>query len=117
MRTLGFDHTVRFLGAGRVRRSAFTLVELIVALGVLSFMLVLAGEVMNLTVKSTGQATAVTTTSRELRDLERMLREDLGHVARDKSLMVIVGNPVGAYWTALGQQSDDDGDNDAEHTF
>ncbi|MCO6439238.1 MAG: prepilin-type N-terminal cleavage/methylation domain-containing protein [Phycisphaerae bacterium] len=94
----------------RTRRRAFSLVELVVALGILLLMLSLAGQVMNLTVKSTGQATALTEINQRLRTLEESLREDLRQVDPKRSVMVIVGNPVNAYWTRNGKEADDDGD-------
>lgn len=90
------------------RRTAFTLAELVVAIGVLLLMLSLAGQVFNLTIQSTGQATALTRIGQQLRSLERTLREDLADVQPGESLIVIQGNPVNAYWTALGQDADPD---------
>ena len=90
------------------RRAAFTLAELVVALGILLLMLSLAGQVFNLTIQSTGQATALTRISQQLRALERTLREDLADVQPGESLIVIQGNPVNAYWTAQGQEADPD---------
>ncbi len=90
------------------RRAAFTLAELVVAIGILLLMLSLAGQVFNLTIQSTGQATALTRISQALRALERTLREDLADVQPGESLIVIQGNPVNAYWTVQGQDADPD---------
>lgn len=77
-------------------------------MGVLVLMLSLAGQVMSLTVRASGQATAFTETMQAVREMERTLREDLRHVRRGRSLMVIQGNPINAYWTADGQGADND---------
>lgn len=90
------------------RRTAFTLAELVVAIGVLLLMLSLAGQVFNLTIQSTGQATALTHISQQLRALERTLRDDLAAVQPGESLIVIQGNPVDAYWTSQGREADPD---------
>ncbi len=95
--------------ANSARRSAFSLAELIVVMGVMVLMLSLAGQVMSLTVRASGQATAFTETMQGVREMERTLREDLRHVRRDRSVMVIQGNPVNAYWTADGRDADNDG--------
>lgn len=92
----------------RQRASAFSLAELVVSVGILSLMVLLAGQVMSLTVKSTGQATAFSKTMQRLRLFEQTLREDLRYVRPGKSLMLIQGNPVDAYWTQ-GQRDADDG--------
>ena len=46
-------------GVRSYRASAFSLAELVVALGILVLMFALAGQVFNVTVQSTGQATAI----------------------------------------------------------
>ena len=98
----------------RVRRArhptAFSLVELIVAMGILMVMLGLAGEVMSLTVRSTGQAKAVTQISQSLRVFERTLREDLSHVKAGKSLLLIQGNPINGYWSTSTKDADTNSD-------
>ncbi|MBI1825144.1 MAG: hypothetical protein HY287_12315 [Planctomycetes bacterium] len=92
--------------AGRLR--AFSLAELIISIAILLLMLSLAGQVFNLTVKSTGQATALTRVDQDFRVLEQTLREDLRHVQPGQSVMVIQGNPVNAYWSRNGKEADDD---------
>lgn len=92
------------------RRPAFSLAELVVAVGILVLMMSLAGEVFNFTVQSTGQATAVTDINRQLRMLEQLLRDDLRTVQPGQSLLLIQGNPVNAYWTQDGKDSDIDND-------
>lgn len=90
------------------RRPAFSLAELVVAVGILVLMMSLAGEVFNFTVQSTGQATAVTNINRQLRMLEQLLRDDLRTVQPGQSFLLIQGNPVNAYWTQDGKDSDID---------
>lgn len=92
------------------RRTAFSLAELVVSIGILVLMFSLAGQVFNITVQSTGQATALTEVNQIVRAFERMLREDLRRVQPGRSLMLVQGNPVNAYWTAEGREADDDGD-------
>ncbi len=93
-----------------MQRQAFSLVELIVAIGILILMLSLAGQVFNTTIQSTGQATALTETHQLLRALERTIRDDLREVQPGQSLILIQSNPVNAYWTAEGRAADTDGD-------
>ncbi len=91
-----------------VARPAFTLAELVVSIGILVLMMSLAGQVFNITVKSTGQATALTEVMQQLRAFEQTLREDLRGVQPGNSLILIQGNPVNAYWTQSGKDGDDD---------
>lgn len=77
-------------------------------MGILVLMLSLAGQVFNITVKSTGQATALTEIMQQLRAFERTLRDDLRSVQPGNSLILIQGNPVNAYWTQNGKDADDD---------
>jgi len=96
---------VRSGSASGARRPAFTLAELVVSIGILVVLLGLASQVMSLTVRSTGQARALTEVSQTLRVLERTLREDLAGVQRpgpgvdEASVLLIQGNPINAYWT------------------
>lgn len=94
------------------RRAGFSLAELIVAVAVLALMLALAGQVFSLTLRSTGQATALTEVNQMLRNVERTMREDLKYVEPGNTVLVIVGNPVNAYWTQAGREADDDGQPD-----
>ena len=110
MRKCFFDKQLRLVCIRTTHRRAFSLAELIVAVGVLVLMLALAGQVMSLTVKSTGQARAITEVNQQLRIFERILRKDLRGVQRGDSVMLIQGNPINAYWTDEGRQADDDGD-------
>lgn len=105
-----FDNNLRLACIRSRRRSAFSLAELVVSVGILVLMLSLAGQVFNLTIQSTGQALALTNTSQILRAFEQTLREDLRHVQPGRSFMLIQGNPVNAYWSREGQETDDDGD-------
>lgn len=79
-------------------------------MGILVLMMTLAGQVFNITVQSTGQATAITEVMQQLRAFERTLREDLRGVQPGNSLILIQGNPVNAYWTQNGKDSDGNGD-------
>lgn len=97
------------VGRPAPRRGAFSLAELVISMGILVLMLSLAGQVFTLTIQSTGQATALTESMQALRVFEQTLREDLRHVHPGRSLMVIQGNPVNAYWTAEGKGADPDG--------
>lgn len=98
------------------RRPAFTLAELVVSIGILVVLLGLASQVMSLTVKSTGQARALTEVSQTLRILEQTLREDLAGVHRpgpgvdEASVLLIQGNPINAYWTRDGRDADNNPD-------
>lgn len=91
-----------------VRRGAFSLAELIISIGILVLMMSLAGQVFNITVQSTGQATALTEIMQQLRAFEQTLRDDLRGVQPGHSLILIQGNPVNAYWTQNGKDADDD---------
>ncbi|HNU45359.1 MAG TPA: type II secretion system protein [Phycisphaerae bacterium] len=91
-------------------RNAFTLAELVVSVGVLALMFALAGQIFSLTLRSTGQARAVTTIGQALREFEQTVREDLKYVQPGSSVIVIQGNPVRAYWTRAGREADDDYD-------
>jgi type II secretory pathway pseudopilin PulG len=84
----------------RTARPAFSLAEMVVAMGVLVLMLTLAGQVFSLTVKSTGQATALVHLNQGLRSIEETIRADLRGVYAGQSVMVIQGNPINAYWTS-----------------
>gem|GEM_PF-1160103 len=112
-RCLG-ENGVPMIGPSRGR--AFTLSELVVAVGILALMMALAGEVFSIAVKSTGQATALTHVSQQLRILEQTLREDLRHVRPDTSLLVIQSNPVKAYWTQHGREADSTGNTGKDPT-
>jgi hypothetical protein len=81
----------------------------VISIGILILMMALAGQVFSITIKSTGQATALTEVTQQLRVFEETLREDLRNVQPGQSVMLIQGNPVNAYWTQLGKEADDDG--------
>ncbi len=91
------------------RREAFSLTELIVAIGILVLMFSLAGQVFNLTIKSTGQARALTEVNQLLRAFEQTIREELEEVQPGQSMILIQGNPVNAYWIQQGKEADNDG--------
>ena len=109
MKVKGSDEQLRFRFRVGSARPAFTLVELVVSIGILLLMLSLAGQVFSVTVKSTGQATALTRVNQSLRQFERILRDDLRNVQPGHSMILIQGNPVNAYWTQDGREADDDG--------
>ena len=102
------DRGLRFSCRRGYRRAGFSLAELVVSLGILVMMMGLAGQVMNITVQSTGQAKAITQVNQSLRAFERSLREDLRHVNPRSSIMVIQANPINAYWTQASLDADDD---------
>ncbi len=83
------------------------------AIGILSVMMLLVGQIFDLTVQSTGQATAVIEINQSLRMLEKNLREDLEGVVAERSMLAIKGIPIAAYWTAAqkeGNPRDNAGD-------
>lgn len=87
--------------AGAARRAAgFTIVELIVSLGVLGILGTMAGAIFALTLSSSGQASALIEVSQSVRALEQTLREDLRHVDPGSCILAIQSNPVHAYWRA-----------------
>jgi len=79
-------------------------------MGILLLMLALAGQVMSLTVRATGQANAVVEVNQELRIFEQTIREDMKHVHAGESLILIEGNPINAYWSASRKAADDNAD-------
>ena len=101
---------LRSIRTQRERRKAFSLAELVISIGILVLMMSLAGQVFNVTIRSTGQAIALTEINQSLRAFEESLREDLRQVQRGRSVMVIQGNPVNAYWTQGDKEADADGD-------
>jgi len=108
MRKCLWHKQLRLQSGLSVARPAFTLAELVVSIGILVLMMSLAGQVFNITVQSTGQATALTEIMQQLRAFERTLRDDLRTVQPGNSLILIQGNPVNAYWTQSGKDADDD---------
>ncbi len=110
MRKVLHDNRLRLELSPRGARRAFTLAELVVSIGILVLMMSLAGQVFNFTVKSTGQATALTQVNQRLRAFEETLREDLRHVEPGNSVLLIQGNPVNVYWTEDDGEADPDGD-------
>ena len=90
-------------------RPAFTLTELIVSIAVLALMMTMAGTVFHLTLKSTGEAKALTTVNQRLRAFEGTLRADLRGVRPEQSVLVIVPAKINAYWNAAGRDGDGDG--------
>ena len=109
MRKRRCDNKLRLNCTRSIRRRAFSLAELVVAMGVLLLMFSLAGTVFNRTIQSTGQARALIDVSQTLRAFEQTLREDLENVVPG-SVMLIQANPVNAYWTRQGREADNNGD-------
>ncbi len=99
----------RAMGQRNATRSAFSLIELVVAMGILVIMIALAGQVFSISVKSTGEATALIDVNQSLRRLEQTLREDLAGVDPARSMMVIWSQPINAYWTRDQQEIDPTG--------
>ena len=99
----------------KARRSAFSLTELVVSIGILVLTFSMVGQVFNLTIQSTGQATALTEVNQLLRAFEKTLRDDLRHVRPGRSFLIIQGNPVNTYWTK--DQRDSDSDRDASNGY
>ncbi|MCH7526903.1 MAG: type II secretion system protein, partial [Planctomycetes bacterium] len=93
-------------GRGLVRRRGFTIIELIVSIGLLALMMSLAGKVFSISVASTGQATALIEVSQSFRLLGATLRDDLRSINPERSMLVIAANPINAYWTAEGRELD-----------
>jgi type II secretory pathway pseudopilin PulG len=87
-------------------RPAFSLAELVVAVAILLLMLTLAGQVLSLTIRSTGQARALSEVNQLLRSLEETLRDDLQNVQPGSSFVLIQGNPINTYWTQDGRDAD-----------
>ncbi len=107
MRKIRCQSNLRFSYSRKaVSREAFSLAELVISIGILILMMALAGQVFTITVRSTGQATALTETSQQLRMFEETIREDLRNVQPGQSVILIQGNPVNAYWTQVQKESD-----------
>ncbi len=91
------------------RRSAFTLVELVVSVGILGIMLVMAGAIFTLTLRSSGEANAIIEVSQAQRVFEDTITNDLRNTGPGKSILVIQGNPTPAYMTIDELEVDNDG--------
>ncbi len=110
MRKLRQNNNLRQSYAPPTARPAFSLAELVISVGILVLLMSLAGQIFSFTVESTGQATALTKINQTIRMMERTIREDLAQVQAGRSIMIIQGNPVNAYWTADGREADDNGE-------
>lgn len=84
----------------------FTIIELVVSIGILGILMVVAGSVFALTLKSSGQATALIDIHQSLRALEDSLREDLRGVSPSGSIMVIQSHAINSYWTDDAKEID-----------
>ncbi len=91
-------------------RGGFSLIELVVAIGILVLMMALAGQVFTIAIDSTGQANSLIEVNQSIRLLEATLREDLRNIDPASSMMVISANPIAAYWTAEEKERDFDKD-------
>jgi type II secretory pathway pseudopilin PulG len=109
MRKRFFDKQLRLHCSRAARRRGFSLAELVVSVGILVLLMALAGQVMSLTVQSTGQAKAITEVNQQLRIFEQSVREDLRYVRPGESVIVIQGNPINAYWTQDHMEADGTG--------
>lgn len=107
MRKCFFHNRLRSIRSYGDRRKAFSLAELVVAIGILLLMLSLVGQVFNTTIESTGHAMALTEVGQLLRAFERTVRDDLRGVQPGQSMILIQSNPVNAYWTVDGKAADD----------
>jgi type II secretory pathway pseudopilin PulG len=87
-------------------RPAFTLVELIVSIGVLLLLITMAGSVFSLTLRSTGQAKGLTDISQRLRVFEQVLTGDLAAMPREDTKMVLVAHKTNGYWTSGQKELD-----------
>lgn len=110
MRKLRLHNKLRGFPVPPTARPAFSLAELVISMAILVLLMSLAGQVFNFTVESTGQATALTRINQTIRMMERTIRADLAQVQAGHAIMIIQGNPVNAYWTADGRESDDNSD-------
>ncbi|MEZ6083288.1 MAG: type II secretion system protein [Phycisphaerae bacterium] len=90
------------------RRAAFTIVELVVSIGILGIMLVMAGAIFTLTLKSSGEANAIIEIGQSVRAVEDTLTKDLRNAGN--TILVIQGNPIPAYMTLAELEVDTDGD-------
>jgi len=84
---------VRWGGASVARSTyrAFTLVEMLVSLAVLSLALAVVGVVFTVTTRTAGQAAAYSEALRWVRQFTEQIREDLRYCDPARSLLVIVG--------------------------
>jgi hypothetical protein len=73
-------------------------------------MLTMAGTIFSLTLRSTGQAKALTDVTQRLRVFEQTLTEDLRNVRRGACKMVVESHGVFAYWTEAQKELDATGD-------
>lgn len=89
-----------------MRRPGFTLSELVIAVALLSLMMLLVGQVFTVTIRSTGQATALSEINKHIRLFEQQLQADLGGMRRGHSVLFLGGREVKAYWTKAGQDAD-----------
>jgi type II secretory pathway pseudopilin PulG len=110
MRKRFFDKQLRLYCSRAARRRGFSLAELVVSVGILVLLMALVGQIMSLTVQSTGQAKAITEVNQQLRIFEQTLREDLRYVRPGESVIVINGNPINAFWTDDDMEADGSGD-------
>ena len=93
----------------RLRFPAFTLMEMLVAVGLLLVMMGLASQVFKIALDGTGRLTQLSEIDRSIRMFEDQLSRELATVDPTRSIMAIGTHPSPAYWTEEQQERDDDG--------
>ena len=94
----------------RLQSPAFTLIEMLVAVGLLLVMMGLASQVFKIALEGTGRLTQLSEIDRSIRMIEDQLGRELATVDPTRSILAIQGNPSPAYWTEEQKQRDiDDG--------
>ena len=87
------------MGAARLRLSAFTLIEMLVAVGMLLVMMGLAGQVFKIALDGTGRLTQLSEIDRSIRMFEDQLGRELATLDPTRDILAIGANPSPAYWT------------------
>lgn len=98
-------HACRHRDSHTGRRRAFTLTELIVAVGILVALMAVVGGVFSLSGKAASQATAVMTVHRQLRMLRETLRQDLSGVDPTRSCMAVAAVLQSTYETPIDREN------------
>lgn len=96
-RAAGVPSSARGVGTGA--RRAFTLVEMLVSLGVLAVVLAIIGVVFVVTTNTTRQAAAYSEAQRWVRQFTDQLAQDLRQIDPSNSVLVLVGRTVPAALT------------------
>ena len=90
------------------RSAGFTLMEMLVAVGLLLVMMGLAGQVFKIALDGTGRLTQLSEIDRSIRMFVDQLRRELAMIDPTRSILAIQGNPSPAYWTEEQEMRDDD---------